>query len=92
MDWYGLIWFGLLWYGIVWVVLLVMRGGRGVMLGNVLEFSRLFLESPKCFMVLVGGGGTKQLLCLLMSRFPESEIEVELQRNWEASRVDLEKV
>ena len=37
-------------------------------------------------------GGTKQLQCLLRSRPPESEIEIELERTWEASRVDLEIV
>ena len=30
--------------------------------------------------------------CLLRSKPPESEIEIELERTWEASRVDLEMV
>ena len=51
-----------------------------------------FLETPKSFMVGGGGGGIKQLQRLLRSRPPESEIEIELERTWEASRVDLEMV
>ena len=43
-------------------------------------------------MVGGGGGGMLQLQCLLRSRPPESEIEIELERTWEASRVDLEMV
>ena len=30
--------------------------------------------------------------CILRSRPPESEIEIELERTWEASEVDLEMV
>ena len=37
-------------------------------------------------------GGMKQLQSLLRSRPPESEIEIELERTWVASRVDLEMV
>ena len=37
-------------------------------------------------------GDTLQLQSLLRSRPPESEIEIELERTWEASRVDLEMV
>ena len=33
-----------------------------------------------------------QLQCLLRSRLPESEIEIELERTWEESKVDLEMV
>ena len=42
----------------------------------------------------VGGclGGILQLQCLLRFRSPECEIEIELERTWEASRVDLEMV
>ena len=47
----------------------------------VVEYSRMFLNTPKSFM----GGGMLQLLCLLRSRPPESEIEIELERTWEAS-------
>ena len=59
---------------------------------NVLEYSRMFLKTPKSFMV---GGWVVvylQLQCLLRSRPPESETEIELERTWEASRVDLEMV
>ena len=35
----GLVWYGLVWFG---------RGGG--MFGNVLEFSRIFWETPKSFM------------------------------------------
>ena len=37
-------------------------------------------------------GGMLQLQCLLRFRPPESEIEIELERIWEASRVDLEMI
>ena len=37
-------------------------------------------------------GGMLQLQSLLRSRPPESEIEIELERTWEASIVDLEMV
>ena len=43
-------------------------------------------------MVGGGGGGMLQLQCLLRSRPPESGIEIELERTWDASRVDLEMV
>ena len=33
-----------------------------------------------------------QLQSLLRSRPPESEIEIELERTWEASKVDMEMV
>ena len=47
-----MVWYGLVWYGM---------GGH--IFGNVLECSRMFWETPKSFMVVVvvGGGGTKQL-------------------------------
>ena len=60
------------------------------MFGNVLVYSRMFWETPKSFMG--GGGGMLQLQSLLRSRPPESEIEIKLERTWEASRVDLEMV
>ena len=91
MVWYGLVWFGLVvrfglvWYGLVW-------WWGGGMFWNVLEYSRKFQESPKSFMVGGGGGGTKQLQCLLRSRLPDSEIEIELEMTWDAFRVDLEMV
>ena len=62
-------------------------------LANVLECSRMFLKTPKSFMV--GGGwvgGMLELQCLLRSRPHESEIEIELERTWEESKVDLEMV
>ena len=61
------------------------------MFWNVLECSRMFLKTPKSFMV--GGGwvgGMLELQCLLRSRPPESEIEIELERTWKASEIDLE--
>ena len=42
--------------------------------------------------MVVVGGGMLQLQSLLRSRPPESEIEIELERTWEASIVDLEMV
>ena len=36
--------------------------------------------------------GMLQLQSLLLSRPPESKIEIALERTWEASRVDLEMV
>ena len=79
MVWYGLIWFGLV--------------GGGVVGGYVWECSRMLnvLGDSKKFhgwVVVV----YLQLQCLLRSRPPESEIEIELERTWEASRVDLEMV
>ena len=55
------------------------------------ECPRMFWETPKSIM---GGwvGGMLQLQCLLRSRPPESEIEIELERTCEASRDDLELV
>ena len=58
--------------------------------GYVLECSGMFWKSPKSFMVVVVV--YLQLQSLLRSRPPESEIEIELERTWEASRVDLEMV
>ena len=58
------------------------------MLGNVLECSGRLQKVS--WVVVVGD--TKQLQCLLRSRPPESEIEIELERTWEASSVDLEMV
>ena len=45
LVWFDMVWFGLIWFGMVWFD----RGGRG-MFGNVLEYSRTFLETPKSFM------------------------------------------
>ena len=39
-----------------------------------------------------GSGGMLQLQSLLRSRPPESEKEIELERTWEVSEVDLEMV
>ena len=78
-----MVWFGLVWYGLG-------QGGEGGMFGNVLVYSRMFQETPKSFMVV--GGGMLQLQSLLRSRPPESEIEIELERTWEASEIDLEMV
>ena len=50
------------------------------MFENVLEYSRMFWEKK-----FHGGGGKLQLQRLLRSRPPESEIEIELERTWEAS-------
>ena len=50
------------------------------------------LECQKSFMVVGGWVVYLQLQCLLRSRPPESEIEIELERTWKASRVDLEMV
>ena len=49
MVWYDLEWFVMDCYGLLWF---------GKVL--VLEYSRMFWETPKSFMV-VGGGGTLQL-------------------------------
>ena len=103
MDWYGSIWFGMIWYGLIWFGMVwfgwfglvwfgIWFGMGGGMLGNVLECSRMFWETPKSFMVGGGGGGMLQLQSLLRSRLPESDIEIELERTREASRVDLEMV
>ena len=40
----------------------------------------------------MGGGGMLHLQSLLRSRPPESEIEIEFERTWEASEIDLEMV
>ena len=66
-------------------------------LDNVLECSRIFynvLKDSKKFHGWVGGGGggMLQLQCLLRSRPPESEIEIELERTWEESKVELNMV
>ena len=62
------------------------------MFQNVLECSRMFLKTQKSFMVVGGWVVYLQLQCLLRSRPPESEMEIELERTLEASRVDLEIV
>ena len=65
-------------------------------LANVLECSRIFYNVLKDSKKFHGGGWWVvvylQLQCLLRSRPPESEIEIELERTWEASEVDLEMV
>ena len=53
LVWFDMVWFGLIWFGMVWFD----RGGRG-MFGNVLEYSRTFLETPKSFM-----GGWVVVVC-----------------------------
>ena len=61
MVWYVLAWVGMVLYALVWFGMnfmgwycLVWFGvGGKVMFGNVLEYSRMFWESPKRFM---GGG------------------------------------
>ena len=83
-GWYGLVWFGMDCYGKVWL-------GGGFVFGNVLECSRMFWETLKSFMV-VGGGGWYICNYSVYSGPPESEIEIELERTFEASRVDLEIV
>ena len=53
----------------------------------VVEYSRILQK-----VIWVVLGGMLQLQCLLRSRLPESEIEIEFERTWEVSRVDLEMV
>ena len=90
LVWFGIVWYGLVWfaifcygllcfgmvcYGLVWFDKGMGRGGG--MFWNVQVYSRKFCETPKSFMVGGSDGGMLQLQCLLRSRPPESEIEIE---------------
>ena len=73
-------------------------GGAGGMFGSVLECSRMFqyvLECSRMFWETLKsfmGGGWYICNYSVYSGPPESEIEIELERTFEASRVDLEIV